>query len=61
MTRQVTLREYLLQDILTDLNRRAQARGEDVEIVFERPKPQLATREGEVVQLSPRISGEDGA
>jgi len=50
MARQVTLREYLLQDILTDLNRRAQARGEDVEIVFERPKARLVA-EGEVVQL----------
>jgi len=51
MTRQVTLREYLLADMLADLNRRARERGEDVEIVFDRPKPQLAAQGGEVVQL----------
>jgi hypothetical protein len=53
MTRQVTLREYLLQDMLADLNRRAKERGEDVEIVFDKPRyvPELATRDGEVVQL----------
>jgi hypothetical protein len=53
MTRVVTLQELqneLICDLLADLNRRRQARGEDVEIVFERPKPRLVV-EGEVVQL----------
>lgn len=45
MTRTVTLREYLFEDILADLNRRARERGEDVEIVFERSKPRLVTAE----------------
>jgi hypothetical protein len=46
MTRIVTiqqLQQELITDLLVDLNRRAQARGEDVEIVLERPKPRLAT------------------
>jgi hypothetical protein len=54
MTRVMTLREYrdvVLDDLLADLNRRAQARGEDVQIVLSRPRPQLATDRGEVVPL----------
>jgi hypothetical protein len=54
MTRVVTLRELrddLLADLLADLNRRAQARGEDVQIVLSRPRPQLVADRGEVVPL----------
>jgi hypothetical protein len=47
MTRTVTLSEYLLQI----LNERARARGEDVELVYERPRPRIAARDGEVVNL----------
>jgi hypothetical protein len=52
MTRVVTIQQLqneLIEDLLTDLNRRAQARGEDVQIVLERPKPRLVA--GEVVPL----------
>jgi hypothetical protein len=51
--RTLTIREYLLEE----LNRRARERGEDIELVFERPKPRLATKEGEVVELR-RAQGE---
>ena len=44
MTRTLTVREYLLEE----LNRRMRERGEDVELVFERPKPRLVA---EVVRL----------
>jgi hypothetical protein len=49
MTRTLTIKEYLLEE----LNRRARERGEDIELVFEheRPRPRLATKEGEVVEL----------
>ena len=49
MTRVMTVKEYLLEE----LNRRARERGEDIELVFEheRPRPRLATQEGEVVEL----------
>jgi hypothetical protein len=48
MNRTITLREFMFEE----LNRQLQRRGHDVEIVDERPKPQLATCEGEnVVQL----------
>jgi hypothetical protein len=47
-TRTVTLTDYLLEA----LNRRARERGEDVQIVFERPKPWVVARnDGEVVNL----------
>lgn len=55
MTRVMTLREYqdeLMDDLLADLNRRAQARGEDIEIVLSRPRPRLvAERVADVVPL----------
>jgi hypothetical protein len=44
--RQVTLKEYgaeLIGDLLDDLNRRAKARGEEVELVFERSRPRLVS------------------
>jgi hypothetical protein len=44
MTRTLTVREYLLET----LNRRMRERGEDVELVFDRPRPRLA----EVVPLA---------
>jgi hypothetical protein len=56
MTRTVTLREYLIQDILAELNRRARERGEDVEIVLERPKPQPVA-ERKVVPLERQRDG----
>lgn len=37
MTRTLTLKEYIVEE----LNRRARERGDDFEIVLERPKPQL--------------------
>jgi hypothetical protein len=49
--RTVTLREYLMETILEDLNERARKRGEDVEVVLAKPGPKLATDRGEVVQL----------
>jgi hypothetical protein len=36
--RTLTIREYLLEA----LNRRMRERGEDIELVFERPRPTLA-------------------
>jgi hypothetical protein len=51
-TRTVTLREYadeVMRDLLADLNRRAQARGEDVQLVFDRPRPRLVAERDEVV------------
>jgi hypothetical protein len=51
--RTVILRDYLLEV----LNERARERGEDVEIVWEHPRPQLVARDGEVVRLNER-SGE---
>ena len=53
MTRVLTIKEYLLEE----LNRRARERGEDVELVFEKPKPRLAARQGEVLQLRQREEG----
>ena len=49
MTRIMTIKEYLLEE----LNRRLRERGEDIELVYshDRPKPQLAAQEGKVVQL----------
>jgi hypothetical protein len=49
MSRTITLREYLVEE----LNRRARERGQDVELVVERPGPRLATEEGQVVQFGP--------
>jgi hypothetical protein len=45
--RTLTIKEYLLEE----LNRRARERGEDIELVFERPTPRLATKEGAVVEF----------
>jgi hypothetical protein len=53
MTQRMTVTDYLLYE----LNRMARDRGDDVELVWdhpERPKPQLATRDGDVVHLPPR-------
>ena len=47
MTRTLTIKEYLLEE----LNRRARERGEDVELVFERPRPELVADRGVVVPL----------
>jgi hypothetical protein len=49
MTRTMTMKEYLLEE----LNRRMREDGKDVELVFERPQPRLA----EVVQLQPASQG----
>jgi hypothetical protein len=60
MTRTLTIREYLLEE----LNRQARAAGDDVELVFEhpeRPKPHLATDGGNVVHLTPREKGDHPA
>jgi hypothetical protein len=38
-----------MRDLLADLNRRAQARGEDVQLVFDRPRPRLVAERDEVV------------
>jgi hypothetical protein len=51
MTRTLTIKEYLLES----LNRRMRERGEDVELVFERPRPKLVS---EVVQLQPGHSAQ---
>ena len=50
MTRTVTLSEYLLQI----LNERARARGEDIELVYEYPKPRLVASNENVVNLADR-------
>jgi hypothetical protein len=50
MTQTLTLSEYLLRV----LNERARARGEDVQLVYERPLPRIAAREGEIVNLQER-------
>lgn len=49
MTRTVTLKELFLEE----LNRQLKQEGRDVRVVAERPRPRIATREGEVVQLRP--------
>jgi hypothetical protein len=60
MKQVMTVTDYLLYE----LNRRARARGDDVELVWqlpeqpEHPKPQLATDGGNVVQLNPNQKGE---
>ena len=46
MTRVMSIREYLLEE----LNRRLREDGKDVELVFERPRPRLVA---EVVQMQP--------
>jgi hypothetical protein len=46
MTRQVTLKEFLLEEI----NRELREEGRDIQVVFARPRPRLANR-GEVVPL----------
>jgi hypothetical protein len=58
MTRQVTLKEWLMEDLLADLNRRARERGEDIEIVLERPKPRLVSAEVVQLQQAPKGQGE---
>jgi hypothetical protein len=60
MKQVMTVTDYLLYE----LNRRARARGDDVELVWqlpeqpEHPKPQLATHGGNIVQLPPTKRGE---
>jgi hypothetical protein len=49
--RTLTVREYLLEE----LNRRMRERGEDVELVFERPRPRLA----EIVPLRAETATEE--
>jgi hypothetical protein len=48
MSRTITLRDFVLEELSRQLRERY-----DVEIVDERPKPQLATRDGNVVRLPP--------
>jgi len=43
--RTMTIKEYLLEEMNKELAK------DGVQLVDERPKPELATREGEVVQL----------
>jgi hypothetical protein len=43
--RTLTLKEYLLEEINKDLREE----GRDVQVVFERPRPQLVADRGEVV------------
>ena len=50
MIRTVTLKELVFEE----LNRQLAEEGRDVRVVAERPRPQLAAREGQVVQLAPR-------
>ena len=54
MTRTLTVKEYLLEG----LNRRARERGDDVELVFEWPKPRIAASDETVVKLHPASAGE---
>lgn len=61
MTRVMTLheyRDYVIEDLLADLNRRARERGEDFELVSDRPKPRLVAERGEVVPLRSDIPRE---
>jgi hypothetical protein len=48
--RTLTLKELVLEE----LNRQLAEEGRDVCVVTERPKPQLAASEGEVVEFNPR-------
>jgi hypothetical protein len=60
MTQRMTVTDYLLYE----LNRLARDRGDDVELVWdhpERPRPQLATRDGNVVHLPERPQPEKGS
>jgi hypothetical protein len=47
--RTMTLKELVLEE----LNRQLAEEGRDVRVVAERPRPRLATKEGEVVELRP--------
>jgi hypothetical protein len=54
MARVVTLSDYMLEI----LNRRARERGEDVELVYDRPKPRVMVRNEEnVVKLDRENAG----
>jgi hypothetical protein len=55
MSRTMTLRDFVLEELSRQLRERY-----DIEIVDERPKPQLATRDGNVVHLPPRPQPEKG-
>lgn len=52
--RTITLKELVLEE----LNRQLVAEGRDVQVVAERPKPQLAAQQGELVQLRRETSTE---
>ena len=54
MTRTLTVKQYLLEG----LNRRARERGDDVELVFEWPKPRIAANDENVVKLHLASAGE---
>jgi hypothetical protein len=54
MTRTLTVREYLLET----LNRRVRERGEDVELVFDRPKPRLVADRGVTAMAVSSMNGE---
>jgi hypothetical protein len=45
----MTLQDFMYEELYRRIRERY-----DVEIVDERPKPQLATRDGNVVHLTPR-------
>ena len=45
MMRTLTLKEFLLEEINKDLREQ----GRDVQVVFQRPRPQLVADRGEVV------------
>jgi hypothetical protein len=49
MMRTMTMKELVLEE----LNRQLAEEGRDVRVVAERPKPQLATQGGEVIELRP--------
>jgi hypothetical protein len=55
MTRTMTLQDFMYEELYRRIRERY-----DVEIVDERPKPQLATRDGEVVHLPERPQPEKG-
>jgi hypothetical protein len=55
MTRTMTLRDFVLEELSRQLREEY-----GVEIVDERPTPQLATRDGNVVHLPPRPQPEKG-
>jgi hypothetical protein len=50
--RTMTLKEFVLEEF----NRMLAAEGRDVQIVIERPRPQLAAEDGKVVELRSKES-----